>query len=134
MGRGIETLQPLHTGGISSPHRVRLLEGLPSQENVRAGSLFAESQTGSDKPLDLAGTLVCSGCRQCRLQDSVAMKTIALALSLTATLMLGGCRGAGTSSTKAPTHVSLNGDVGILRDAFNSDLGKVRAIFIASPT
>jgi hypothetical protein len=62
------------------------------------------------------------------------MKTIALVLSLAGILTLSACRGGGTTSANAPTHVSLNGDIGILRDAFNTDVGKVRSIFIASPT
>ena len=31
-------------------------------------------------------------------------------------------------------HVTVDGDVGELRRAFNAETGKVRAIFLASPT
>jgi hypothetical protein len=45
-------------------------------------------------------------------------------------LMLAGC-GAGGS---APAHTVLSDDLSPLRAQFNADTGKVRAIFLASPT
>ena len=38
-------------------------------------------------------------------------------------------------TTGAPSpHTTITGDVSVLRQAFNADTGKVRAIFLASPT
>jgi len=45
-------------------------------------------------------------------------------------LMLVGCRPSGP----APPHTVLSGDLSALRAQFNADAGKVRAIFLASPT
>jgi hypothetical protein len=45
-------------------------------------------------------------------------------------LMLAAC-GAGGS---APVHTALSDDLSPLRAQFNADAGKVRAIFLASPT
>jgi len=45
-------------------------------------------------------------------------------------LMLVGCRPSGP----APPHSVLSGDLFALRSQFNADAGKVRAVFLASPT
>lgn len=45
-------------------------------------------------------------------------------------LMLAGCRPSGP----APSHTVLSGDLSPLRSQFNADAGKVRAVFLASPT
>ena len=45
-------------------------------------------------------------------------------------LMLVGCRPSGP----APPHTVLSGDLAPLRAQFNADAGKVRAVFLASPT
>ena len=44
-------------------------------------------------------------------------------------LALAACVGAAPSP-----HATIDGDVSSLRRAFNADTGKVRAIFLASPT
>lgn len=51
---------------------------------------------------------------------------------LVANATLAGLSACGRSSTEAP-HESLS-SVEPLRQAFNADSGKVRAIFLASPT
>jgi len=45
-------------------------------------------------------------------------------------LVLAGCRPSGP----APPHTALSGDLSPLRAQFNADAGKVRAVFLASPT
>ena len=45
-------------------------------------------------------------------------------------LTLIACRPSGP----APPHTALSGDLSPLRAQFNADAGKVRAIFLASPT
>ena len=45
-------------------------------------------------------------------------------------LMLVGCRPGGP----APAHTALSEDLSPLRAQFNADAGKVRAVFLASPT
>jgi hypothetical protein len=45
-------------------------------------------------------------------------------------LMLAGCRPSGP----APPHTVLSADLSQLRAQFNADAGKVRAVFLASPT
>jgi len=45
-------------------------------------------------------------------------------------LMLAACRPSGP----APPHTALSGNLSALRTQFNADAGKVRAIFLASPT
>jgi len=45
-------------------------------------------------------------------------------------LMLAGCGANGP----APAHTALSGDLSPLRARFNADAGKVRAVFLASPT
>jgi len=45
-------------------------------------------------------------------------------------LLLLSCRPSGP----APPHTALSGDLSPLRAQFNADAGKVRAIFLASPT
>lgn len=45
-------------------------------------------------------------------------------------LMLVGCGPSGP----APAHMALSADLSPLRARFNADAGKVRAVFLASPT
>jgi hypothetical protein len=45
-------------------------------------------------------------------------------------LMLAGCGANGP----APRHTVLAGNLAPLRSQFNADAGKVRAVFLASPT
>ncbi|MGH7572716.1 MAG: hypothetical protein ACREMK_12885 [Gemmatimonadota bacterium] len=48
----------------------------------------------------------------------------------TAAVLSGACGADGP----APGHVVLDGTLSTLREAFNADSGKVRAILLASPT
>jgi major membrane immunogen (membrane-anchored lipoprotein) len=56
------------------------------------------------------------------------------ALMLVAILVLGACGKGDNTSTRTIAHTSLHGEIDVLKDVFNADIGKVRAIFIASPT
>ena len=51
-------------------------------------------------------------------------------LSLVCMFSLAGCRGGGT----AVNHEAVRPDASSFRAAFNADSGKVRALFLASPT
>ena len=51
------------------------------------------------------------------------------AVAVLVPLLLAAC----ASGAPSP-HTTITGDARVLRDAFNADTGKVRAIFLASPT
>jgi hypothetical protein len=53
---------------------------------------------------------------------------------LAAAMLLVGSACRSSRTEQVPGHVDLGGDLQALASAFNADEGKVRAIFIASPT
>ena len=53
-------------------------------------------------------------------------------LALAVCLLVSGCGLAGQA--RGPAHVDLSGHRDALVSAFNADRGKLRAVFIASPT